>query len=154
VVVTHDRWFLDRIASRILAFEGGARVVAYPGNYDTFRRLRAEARAQAESAAESSVPSAPPREVTRAKQKRADAAKPEQLSRKEEQELAGLPDAIERLEQRIQELNLQLSDPSLYAGTSSGAAAAEATAELSRVQAELERLMARWEELERKRAGS
>ena len=48
VVVTHDRWFLDRVATHILAFEGDSRVVWFEGNYadyeaDRRRRLGAEA---------------------------------------------------------------------------------------------------------------
>ncbi len=43
VVISHDRWFLDRIATHILAFEGDSRVVWFEGNYseyETDRRLR------------------------------------------------------------------------------------------------------------------
>ncbi|MFT5505013.1 MAG: sulfate-transporting ATPase [Gammaproteobacteria bacterium] len=43
VVVSHDRWFLDRIATHILAFEGDSEVYAYEGNYteyDTHRKQR------------------------------------------------------------------------------------------------------------------
>ena len=43
VVVSHDRWFLDRIATHMLAFEGGSRVVWFEGNhadYETDRRRR------------------------------------------------------------------------------------------------------------------
>ncbi len=48
VVISHDRWFLDRIATHILAFEGESRVVWFDGNYteyeeDRHRRLGAEA---------------------------------------------------------------------------------------------------------------
>ncbi len=48
VVITHDRWFLDRIATHILAFEGDSEVVWYDGNYSEYeedrrRRLGAEA---------------------------------------------------------------------------------------------------------------
>ncbi len=48
VVVSHDRWFLDRIATHILAFEGGSEVVWFAGNYadyeaDRRRRLGAAA---------------------------------------------------------------------------------------------------------------
>ena len=48
VVISHDRWFLDRIATHILAFEGESRVVFYEGNYQEYeadrrRRLGAEA---------------------------------------------------------------------------------------------------------------
>jgi energy-dependent translational throttle protein EttA len=48
VVVSHDRWFLDRIATHILAFEGDSKVVWFQGNYQDYeadrkRRLGAEA---------------------------------------------------------------------------------------------------------------
>ena len=48
VVVSHDRWFLDRIATHILAFEGESRVVFFDGNYNEYeadkrRRLGEEA---------------------------------------------------------------------------------------------------------------
>jgi ATP-binding cassette ChvD family protein len=48
VVISHDRWFLDRIATHILAFEGESQVVWFEGNYqdyeaDRHRRLGAEA---------------------------------------------------------------------------------------------------------------
>jgi energy-dependent translational throttle protein EttA len=48
VVISHDRWFLDRIATHILAFEGESKVVWFEGNYqdyeaDRHRRLGAQA---------------------------------------------------------------------------------------------------------------
>ncbi len=48
VVVTHDRWFLDRVATHILAFEGDSQAVWFEGNYadyeaDRRRRLGAQA---------------------------------------------------------------------------------------------------------------
>ena len=48
VIITHDRWFLDRVATHILAFEGDSQVVWFEGNYadyeaDRRRRLGAEA---------------------------------------------------------------------------------------------------------------
>ncbi len=36
VVISHDRWFLDRIATHILAFEGESRVVWFEGNYEAY----------------------------------------------------------------------------------------------------------------------
>ncbi len=40
VVISHDRWFLDRIATHILAFEGESKVVWHEGNYQTYESLR------------------------------------------------------------------------------------------------------------------
>jgi ATPase subunit of ABC transporter with duplicated ATPase domains len=36
VVISHDRWFLDRIATHILAFEGDSNVVWFDGNYSQY----------------------------------------------------------------------------------------------------------------------
>jgi ATPase subunit of ABC transporter with duplicated ATPase domains len=48
VIISHDRWFLDRIATHILAFEGMSEVVWFEGNYEDYeedkkRRLGADA---------------------------------------------------------------------------------------------------------------
>jgi energy-dependent translational throttle protein EttA len=48
LVISHDRWFLDRVATHILAFEGESQAVWYPGNYSEYeadrrRRLGAQA---------------------------------------------------------------------------------------------------------------
>jgi ATP-binding cassette ChvD family protein len=48
IVISHDRWFLDRVATHILAFEGDSRVVWFDGNYSEYeedkrKRLGAEA---------------------------------------------------------------------------------------------------------------
>jgi sulfate-transporting ATPase len=40
VVISHDRWFLDRIATHILAFEGNSRVTFFPGNYTEYEEDR------------------------------------------------------------------------------------------------------------------
>ena len=40
VVVSHDRWFLDRIATHILAFEGDSKVVFFDGNYSEYEDNR------------------------------------------------------------------------------------------------------------------
>ena len=50
VVISHDRWFLDRIASHILAFEGDSQVVWFEGNYqeymEDYRRRKGDEAAQ------------------------------------------------------------------------------------------------------------
>ncbi len=40
LIISHDRWFLDRIATHILAFEGDSQVVWYPGNYSEYEEDR------------------------------------------------------------------------------------------------------------------
>jgi len=49
LVISHDRWFLDRVATHILAFEGDSQVYWYPGNYSDYeadRRKRLGATAE------------------------------------------------------------------------------------------------------------
>ena len=40
VVISHDRWFLDRIATHMLAFEGESKVVWFEGNYSEYEADR------------------------------------------------------------------------------------------------------------------
>jgi ATPase subunit of ABC transporter with duplicated ATPase domains len=40
VVISHDRWFLDRIATHILAFEGDSQVTYFEGNYSEYEEAR------------------------------------------------------------------------------------------------------------------
>jgi ATPase subunit of ABC transporter with duplicated ATPase domains len=40
MVISHDRWFLDRVATHILAFEGDSQVFMYPGNYSEYEEDR------------------------------------------------------------------------------------------------------------------
>jgi ATPase subunit of ABC transporter with duplicated ATPase domains len=40
VVISHDRWFLDRIATHVLAFEGDSQVVWFEGNFEAYEEAR------------------------------------------------------------------------------------------------------------------
>ena len=40
IVISHDRWFLDRIATHILAFEGDSQVTWFEGNYEDYEKDR------------------------------------------------------------------------------------------------------------------
>jgi len=40
VVISHDRWFLDRIATHVLAFEGDSQVTWFEGNFDAYEEHR------------------------------------------------------------------------------------------------------------------
>ena len=42
ILVTHDRYFLDKVATALLVFEGEGKVVRHEGNYDLYRRLAAQ----------------------------------------------------------------------------------------------------------------
>ena len=48
IVVSHDRWFLDRIATHMLAFEGGSEVVFHEGNYSDYEEDRKKRKGDSE----------------------------------------------------------------------------------------------------------
>jgi ATP-binding cassette subfamily F protein uup len=145
LVVTHDRWFLDRVATSVLAFEEGGHATRYPGNYETYRRLKAER----ESTRKPSNP--PPAASAAAPAARSERPKAKKgLSNVEQRELKGLPDAIEKAEQSVTKLTQTLADPSTYSG--GGKEIAKVTAELELAKAAVEKLTKRWEELELKQS--
>jgi ATP-binding cassette subfamily F protein uup len=152
LLVTHDRYFLDKVATAILAFEGDGRAVRYEGNYEMYRTLKEQAEAAKMVEREASTPLAP-RSGERAGERGETprARKPGKLSFKEQRELDGMEAAILTAEERKAALEGALSDPATY--QKAGAAVASVRAELDEVTAEVERLYARWQELEALRAG-
>ena len=42
VVISHDRWFLDRVATHVLAFEGDSQVTWFEGNFEAYEEHRRE----------------------------------------------------------------------------------------------------------------
>jgi ATP-binding cassette subfamily F protein uup len=136
IVVSHDRYFLDRTVSRTLAFEGDGTIVEYPGCYSAY----AEARSQIESTkAEDSKPRRSEQKPASAQPSPPASAKPRKLSFKEARELAGLEERIATLETEQATLHDQIN-------SSSGdyQALLRLTAELERVSAELEVAVERW----------
>ncbi len=149
LLVTHDRYFLDKVATSILTFEGGGRVTRYEGNYEMYRRLKAQTEAQAASAPAAKPAPAPKKEEPAAAAK--PARKPGKLSYKEQRELDGMEAAIEAAETRKAELEAQLADPAVY---SNGPKVAEVQKDLESTAAEVDRLYARWQELQDMAAGA
>jgi ATP-binding cassette subfamily F protein uup len=151
LLVTHDRWFLDKVATSILAFEGGGKVVRYPGNYEMYRTLKDQAEEAARAAATpaSGRASSAPRAAEPAAAPRP--RKPGKLGFKEQRELEGMEAAILAAEERKSVLEAALGDPATY--QKDGAAVAGLRTELEQVTAEVERLYVRWQELEGMGAG-
>jgi ATP-binding cassette subfamily F protein uup len=152
LLVTHDRYFLDKVATAILAFEGDGRAVRYPGNYETYRTLREQALAMAEAAPASAAPR-PDRRPGQSTRGEAPphARRPGRLTFNEQRELEGMEPAILAAESRKAELERTLSDPATYQKAGEGIAALRD--ELEAISAEVDRLYARWQELEALRAG-
>jgi ATP-binding cassette subfamily F protein uup len=143
VVVTHDRWFLDRIATAILAFEGDGRVVRYEGNYETYCALRPAPEA-AKVAPTTVGRAAEPNLVVEPAR-----AKAPKLSFNEKRELDGILEKIEAAEAEVSALETMLADPQLY--VSRGSEVPALTGRLESARNAAAQLTARWEELEAKR---
>ncbi|MSP60844.1 MAG: ABC transporter ATP-binding protein [Myxococcales bacterium] len=135
VIVSHDRWFLDRVATGILAFEGEGRVVFYEGDYSSYLARRPAERA----------PPAEPRPAATVATA-GGAGKPRKRSYREKQELEGIEAAITTAEGSVAERERVLSDPAVYRDR--GAEVPSLVADLERARREVERLYARWQELD------
>ena len=133
VIVTHDRAFLDRVCTAVLAFEGEGLVTRYASRQQWLRALEARRRE------ETGTLNRPPK-----KAKTKTKAKPA-LSFAEKRELEALPAEIEALEAKLAGLDTQLADPSIYTDGQTDIGV------LNRARAESERSIelsyARWEEL-------
>ncbi|MCA0960655.1 ABC-F family ATP-binding cassette domain-containing protein [Salipiger bermudensis] len=108
LIVSHDRDFLDRIATTTVAMEGNGQAVVYAGGWSDYRAQRAETAAASGPSEKAAKPSKETREATK--------PKPQQtgLSFTEKHRLEELPEVIARLEAEIGKLEQLLADPELF----------------------------------------
>lgn len=140
LVVSHDRYFLDRVCDRLLAFEGEGRLHLCAGNYSYYQEKRAPIAAAELNALQGLKAKSP---VTNKAQAQ---VKPRKITQKELRELTALEPDIAALEETIADLEAKLNEPSFYIEH-----AAEAPALLEQVaqnKALLETKLNRWAELE------
>jgi ATP-binding cassette subfamily F protein uup len=156
LLVSHDRDFLDRVATSVIASEGDGKWQEYAGGYsdmvaqrgvgimpDRARAASADRRAGAASGNPPTLENASSAgETSGGKAQR-------KLSFKESHALKTLPGTIARLETEIAALSASVGDAALY--TRDPAAFNSATARLSAAQAELTSAEEQWLELEMKR---
>jgi ATP-binding cassette subfamily F protein uup len=137
LLVSHDREFLNNIATSTIVFEGGGRIVEYVGGYDDWLRQR-------------SVSSAGGTEKAKKKEKpersRPQRERPRTLTFKEKKEIEELPGLIESMEAERAGLYATLADPDVYRQDGSRIPAVKArVAELDK---EIPAAYERWELLE------
>ncbi|PYJ09450.1 MAG: ABC transporter [Verrucomicrobia bacterium] len=131
VVVSHDRYFLNRVCTAILAFEGDGIIRYTVGNYDYYLEKRSEKA----KALEPVKTDASPRP----------AAKPRKLKWKEERELEGMEAAILAAENEVARIEALFAEPDFYVTHAADLAAFET--KLRAARDEVARLYARWAEL-------
>ncbi|SDE95833.1 ATP-binding cassette, subfamily F, uup [Salipiger thiooxidans] len=146
LIVSHDRDFLDRIATTTVAMEGDGRALVYAGGWSDYQAQRAETQPAAAPEAKSAKP------AREAPKPEAAAAKPRDgLSFTEKHRLEELPGVIERLEAEIGKLEQLLADPELF--TREPVKFRKATEALTERQEKLSAAEEEWLVLEEKAGG-
>ncbi|MEE8439172.1 MAG: ATP-binding cassette domain-containing protein [Micropepsaceae bacterium] len=140
LVVSHDRDFLDKVATSVLMAEGDGKFIEYAGGYSDMVAQRGFGVEGGQAPVAKLKKISPPK--TRAKP----AAARRKLSFKDKHALETLPAAIESLEKEIAAMNTQLADSSFYARDADGFAATSKRLEETKIS--LADAEERWLELE------
>jgi len=142
IVVSHDRYFMNRVCTHVLAFEQDGSLGYDVGNYDEYLARKAGRQAK------TSVDPVPKAVVPQP----AKAARAVKMSWKEERELEGIEANIHAAEEAVMASEMRLNDPDFYRAGAAEIAAFQAKLEQQRET--VVSLYARWEALEQKKAAS
>ncbi len=142
IVVSHDREFLDNVVTSTIVFEQDGEVREYVGGYADWLR-------QGHTLTEADNPMAPP-SGKRAAHAVKQTQKPTKLSYRDQRELNMLPKTIEELEDKLERLQRQASEPGFYEQEQTEIQ--PVLEELSATEASLEASVERWGELEELKA--
>jgi ATP-binding cassette subfamily F protein uup len=145
VVVSHDRYFLNRVCTAILAFEGNGQVAYSEGNYDYYleKKQRAHDAVNLERRFDKTKASGPSAQSK---------TKARKLTFKEQKELEGMEAKILESEEKISGAEALFLDPDFH--RKHGQRSGELQADLAAQKKAVAELYARWEELEAIRAQS
>ncbi|MBU8870938.1 MAG: ATP-binding cassette domain-containing protein [Gemmatimonadales bacterium] len=142
LLVSHDREFLDNVATSTLVLEGEGRIAETVGGYSDWARVSSAGpsgeRAGLKKDRKKSIQPDPAAST--------EPNKPQRLTYKERQELLTLPQLIETSETEQAMIQTQLSDPKLYQEASEKVGGLNAR--LQALETELANLYSRWEDLE------
>ena len=138
LVVSHDRWFLDRVATRVVHLDDRGNARVHEGDLS----LLLEKMQQQAAAATAAAAKARPKAVAATA-----AAKAKKLSTRERRELEELPAKIAAAEAQLAQVDVALGNPELYAG-GDNREFDRLTKRRGELPGEIEVLYARWEALE------
>ncbi|PHS02239.1 MAG: ABC transporter ATP-binding protein [Blastopirellula sp.] len=145
IVISHDREFLDNVATSTIAFEGNATVRQYDGGYsDWVAQRKRVADSVTSSPAKGSKTSSTTSETS--SQEAQKQAKSRKLNYKEKRELESLPVLIEELETEQGSIQLQMGDPGFYQKPANEIKTV--SQRLDEIGTKLNDTIERWEELE------
>ena len=144
-VVSHDRYFLNRVCTDILAFEGDGKIRHSVGDYDYY--LEKKQRVQVAAAREGAAILALNKSAELAREAAAPKpVKPRKLSFKELRELEGMEAQIQVMDAEIARIENLFTQPEFH--RTHGAQTDQLVADLAASKQKLSQLYARWEELE------
>ncbi len=143
-VVSHDRYFLNRVCTDILAFEGDGKIHHSVGDYDYY--LEKKRKAEAAAARQSAAILATNKAVVEAAKTTAPKAKSRKLSFKETRELEGMEAQIHAVEAEVARIEGLFADAEFF--RKHAMKANQLTSELEAAKEKVPQLYARWEELE------
>ncbi|MFM1802838.1 MAG: transporter ATP-binding protein uup [Planctomycetota bacterium] len=142
LVVSHDRQFVNNIATSTFSIDADGNVKEYDGGYDDYLRQRPAPVVEKEP----EKPKSGKTGVTESPASAPASAVKKKLSYKEQRELEALPALIERLESEIAGIEATMADPGFYRQDKTEIASVSTKAD--KLRADLETAYARWEELE------
>ena len=150
LIVSHDRFFVDRLADKSFVYEPGGELRMYPGGYSYYKEKEAEEQAEA-AAAEAQKPAARKTAAAESSAETAPAvkgaagqsARPKKLTFKEQKEYAEIEDIIASKEGELKATELLMQQNASDYGK-----LADLTKDQQRLQEELDHLMERWAYLE------
>ncbi len=136
IVISHDRYFLNRVCQKILAFEGDGKLVYQEGDYDYYLEKRQNP----------TSPAPEPAPVISEKSYSSDNSPKRKLKWKEEKELEGMEENILTKEAEIERLENLFNSPDFY--QKHAHEATQFSDKLTSLKQEVENLYSRWAELE------
>jgi ATP-binding cassette subfamily F protein uup len=150
LVVSHDRYFLNRVCTDVLAFEGDGKIHHSVGDYDYY--LEKKQKAVKAAAKQSAAILATNKSEALAREAAKPNTKTRKLSFKEQRELEGMEAQIHTLEAEVVRIEGLFADPEFF--RKHAAQVNQLTHELDTAKASVPKLYARWEELEAIKAAS
>jgi ATP-binding cassette subfamily F protein 3 len=134
LMISHDRYFLNKLANRVIAMESGG-ITEYLGNYDDYVNKKRELQALAEQKDKESVSKTISREERRRQRMERERA------REERERLKNLEGQIHQMEEEIKELEFLMADPALYDDVDR---MLDVQQRYAQVKEELEELYSKW----------
>ena len=148
LLVSHDRQFMDNVVTSIFVMPGNGEVEEYVGGYSSWAERGGRLVAVDQREKKSSMKKA---ETKIQVVPNPGANRPRKLSYKDQRELDALPELIEQLDSRLQELESEISAPDFY--QQDHTVTQVIIEELEEVRSQLEAAYRRWEELESQSQG-